>query len=147
MKKRISIGLACVLAVSMTMGAPTLVSGAAGYDGVDGYAKVWDFESWEVGTVGPNSGNTTVSPIRTDGGYTAAITDEWNYLGGQGKSIRFSSEEARGGCISFDHPSTIAFKDTAYNALVFAVKAPKAPATGANEKGYSLNIALNDWGT
>lgn len=148
MKKRISIGLACVLAVSMTMGAPTLVSGAAGYDGVDGYAKVWDFESWEVGPVAHANGNTTVSPINwfTDG-YNVAITDEWNYLGGQGKSIRVDSEEARDGCIIVNHPNTIAFKDTAYNALVFAVKVPEAPAAGANEKGYSIGITFNDWGT
>ncbi len=147
MKKRKTIGLACVLALTMTMGAHSLLSGAAGYEDVTGYEKVWDFETWEVGEVLPNGGDTTVSPIRSNGDYTATITDEWNYLDGQGKSIKFDSDKAHDGCISFDHPTTIAFKDTAYNALVFAVKAPKAPASDASEKGYSLQISLNDWGT
>ena len=115
--------------------------------GKTGYAKVWDFESWNVGTVSGNNGDPAVSSMRGNGGYTSTITDEWNYTGETGKSIKFDSTEAKGGCIQFDHPRSIAFKDTAYNAMLFAVKVPKSPSAGANSKGYVIDLSLNDWGT
>lgn len=151
MKKFTAAGLSCAMAASLLMGAVSLTAGAAGYDGVTGYAKAYDFNAMTVGTVTANGGNTAASPIRGDGGYAASITDEWNYFGESGKSLKFDSESAREGCIQLELPhdetnGNIAFGTTAYNALVFAVKAPQAPAADADAKGYSLDLAFNDWG-
>lgn len=138
MKKFLSITL--VLLISLTMGT-MMVSSATGYDTKEGYDKIWDFESFDVGTA------MGLGIIRSAGSLTATISSDWTASGT--KSIKFDSATEAGGCIQFDHPSSINFTQALgkdYSSMVFSVKVPNAPATGANEKGYGIMISLNDWG-
>lgn len=152
MKKLTPIALTCLLVVSLVLSALGFSAGAAGYDGVTGYQKAYDFNSMTTGDVAGNDGNTAASPIRGNGGFASSITEEWNYFGESGKSLKFTSSAAQDGCIQLELPhddtnGRVWFADNAYNAFVLAVKVPAAPAEGADSRGFAFNFALNDWGT
>lgn len=138
MKKLWSITLALVLLFTMNS---VMISGAEDYGTKEGYDKVWDFENFDAGSA------ASLGIYRSSGALTGTISTEWAATGS--KSVKFDSATATYGCIQFDHPTAINFTQAAgkdYSSMVFAVKVPNAPATGANEKGYSLMVCFNDWG-
>lgn len=152
MKRNASPVLTCLLALCLIVTTCAVAVGAAGFDGVAGYQKAYDFNNMATGAVANNGGNTATSPLRGNGGYTATITEDWNYFGDSGKSLELTSDTAHGGCFQLELPhddtnGTVDFANIAYTAMIMAVKAPAAPETGADSRGFYLNMSLNDWGT